>query len=72
MTGQAADNRFASEQVFGLSLREVLWKHAWAKIVEFPWLGIGPMHFASLKNPVANHPHQAMLQIASSGAAVFS
>ena len=65
VTGQAADNRFASEQVFGLSLREVLWKHAWAKIVEFPWLGIGPMHFASLKNPVANHPHQAMLQIAS-------
>jgi hypothetical protein len=23
------------------------------------------MHFASLKNPVANHPHQALLQIAS-------
>lgn len=65
VTGLAADYRFAGEQVFGLSLREILWKHAWAKIVEFPWLGMGPMHFASLKNPVANHPHQAMLQIAS-------
>jgi O-antigen ligase len=65
VNGQAADYRFAGEQVFGLSLREILWKDAWAKIVEFPWLGIGPMHFASLKNPVANHPHQAMLQIAS-------
>ncbi|MBL8430076.1 MAG: O-antigen ligase family protein [Dechloromonas sp.] len=65
VTGQAADNRFAGEQVFGLSLRETLWSHAWAKIVEFPWLGIGPMHFASLKNPVGTHPHQALLQIAS-------
>jgi len=65
VTGQAADYRFAGEQVFGLSLREILWKHAWAKIVEFPWLGIGPMHFASLNNQIARHPHQALLQIAS-------
>lgn len=65
VTGQEADYRFSGEQVFGLSAREILWEHAWAKIVEFPWLGIGPMHFASLKNPVANHPHQAVLQIAS-------
>lgn len=65
VTGQEADYRFAGGQVFGLSLREILWNHAWAKILEFPWLGIGPMHFASLKNPVANHPHQALLQIAS-------
>ncbi|NTV69374.1 MAG: O-antigen ligase family protein [Azonexaceae bacterium] len=65
VTGQPADYRFAGEQVFGLSAREILWQHAWAKILEFPWLGIGPMHFASLKNPVAAHPHQALLQIAS-------
>lgn len=65
VTGQPADYRFAGEQVFGLSAREILWQHAWAKIVEFPWLGVGPMHFASLKNPVAAHPHQALLQIAS-------
>lgn len=65
VTGQAADYRFAGEQVFGLSAREVLWQHAWAKIVEFPLLGVGPMHFASLGNRVAAHPHQALLQIAS-------
>jgi O-antigen ligase len=65
VTGQAADYRFAGEQVFGLSAREILWKDAWARIVEFPWLGVGPMHFASLKNQVAAHPHQALLQIAS-------
>lgn len=65
VTGQVVDYRFAGEQVFGLSAREILWSHAWAKIVEFPWLGLGPMHFASLGNRVAAHPHQALLQIAS-------
>lgn len=65
VTGQVVDYRFAGEQVFGLSAREILWSHAWAKIVEFPWLGVGPMHFASLGNRVAAHPHQALLQIAS-------
>lgn len=72
VTGQVADYRFTNEQVFGLSAREVLWKDAWVRIFEFPWLGIGPMHFASLKNPVAAHPHQALLQIASEwGVPVF-
>ncbi|UCV22126.1 O-antigen ligase family protein [Ferribacterium limneticum] len=65
VTGQPADYRFAGEQVFGLSAREILWQHAWAKIVEFPWFGVGPMHFASLGNPVGSHPHQSLLQIAS-------
>jgi len=65
VTGQEIDFRFAGEQVYGLSRREVLWKHAWATIVEHPWLGVGPMHFASLKNWVAAHPHQALLQIGS-------
>ncbi|WP_162888727.1 O-antigen ligase [Dechloromonas sp. HYN0024] len=65
VTGQVVDYRFAGQQVFGLSLREILWKHAWATIVEHPWLGVGPMHFASLKNWVAAHPHQALLQLAS-------
>jgi O-antigen ligase len=65
VTGQVADYRFAGEKVFGLSLREILWSLAWAKVVEFPWFGVGPMHFASLGNWVAAHPHQALLQIAS-------
>lgn len=65
VTGQPADYRFAGELVFGLSARELLWTHAWAKVVEFPWLGVGPMHFAALGNRVAAHPHQSLLQIAS-------
>jgi O-antigen ligase len=65
VTGQVVDYRFAGEQVFGLSLREILWKHAWATIVDHPWLGVGPMHFASLGDRVAAHPHQALLQIGS-------
>lgn len=64
VTGQTAEYRFASEQVFGLSAREALWRQAWEKIIESPWLGVGPMHFASLGNPVGAHPHQALLQIA--------
>lgn len=65
VTGQPAEYRFSGDQVFGLSAREILWQQAWDKIVEFPWLGVGPMHFASLGNRVAAHPHQSLLQIAS-------
>jgi len=65
VTGQPADFRFSGAQVLGLSAREVLWEAAWASIVQHPWLGVGPMHFASLGNPVAAHPHQALLQLAS-------
>lgn len=69
VTGQSIDlrldSRFASLQVFGLSSRDILWKLALTKIEEFPWLGVGPMHFASLGSPIAAHPHQSLLQIAS-------
>lgn len=65
VTGQPVVYRFTGEQVLGWSAREVLWAQAWAKLIEFPWLGIGPMHFASLKDPITAHPHQALLQIAS-------
>jgi O-antigen ligase len=27
-----------------------------------PWLGVGPLHFSSVRNPIAAHPHQAILQ----------
>ncbi len=48
-----------------LSGREVIWWQAWDMIRERPWLGFGPMHFADIPNPIAAHPHQAILQWAS-------
>lgn len=48
-----------------LSLREVLWWRAWELIGEHPILGIGPMGAAVDFNPVASHPHNALLQVAS-------
>lgn len=34
----------------------------WHMLVERPWLGFGPMHFADIANKTAAHPHQAILQ----------
>lgn len=48
-----------------LSAREVIWALAWKQAVAAPWLGIGPMHFAAHPNPVAAHPHNALLQLAA-------
>lgn len=48
-----------------LSGRGPIWWQAWHMIVERPWLGFGPMHFADIANPIAAHPHQAILQWAS-------
>ncbi|MGE5470254.1 MAG: O-antigen ligase family protein [Bacteroidota bacterium] len=65
VTNQEAMFRFSDKSALGLSAREIIWQDAFTKILENPWLGIGPMHFASLKSPIAAHPHQALLQIAS-------
>jgi len=48
-----------------LSGREVLWSLAWAQIQAHPWLGIGPMHLASIRNDFGAHPHNAVLQLAA-------
>lgn len=48
-----------------LSAREIIWQQALDMIRERPWLGFGPMHFADIPNPIATHPHQAVLQWAS-------
>ena len=48
-----------------LSGREVLWSIAWAQIQAHPWLGIGPMHLASIRNNFGAHPHNAGLQLAA-------
>ena len=49
----------------GLSQRETIWALAWQYTWTNPWLGIGPMHFAAYPNPVAAHPHNALLQLAA-------
>lgn len=46
-----------------LSGREVLWSMAWTQIQAHPWLGIGPMHLASIRNNIGAHPHNALLQL---------
>ncbi|MCW2294347.1 O-antigen ligase [Pseudomonas sp. BIGb0408] len=46
----------------GLSSRETIWLLAWELFLESPWLGVGPMHFSAFYNPIAAHPHQAILQ----------
>src|SRR5690606_36380613 len=27
-----------------------------------PWLGVGPMHYSAVVNPISAHPHQVVLQ----------
>jgi putative inorganic carbon (HCO3(-)) transporter len=46
-----------------LSKRDIIWNIAWQQIQEHPWLGIGPMQFAAIRNPIAAHPHNALLQL---------
>lgn len=48
-----------------LSARETIWQQALEMAVSRPWFGFGPMHFADISNPIAAHPHQAILQWAS-------
>ena len=48
-----------------LSGREVIWSMSIDMIKENPLLGVGPMHFAAAHNPVAAHPHNALLQLAA-------
>lgn len=52
-----------AQDLLSLSLREVIWREAMTDIVQHPLLGIGPMHFAYAANPVAAHPHNAVLQL---------
>ncbi len=43
--------------------RLFLWQRALEFILEHPLLGIGPMHYAAVPNPIAAHPHDSLLQI---------
>ena len=45
-----------------LSGRDLIWQWAYEMALSSPWLGIGPMHYAVVINPIAAHPHQVILQ----------
>lgn len=49
----------------GLSGRGQIWRWAWEMAQTNPWLGVGPMHFSAVYNPIAAHPHQVILQWAA-------
>lgn len=55
------ENRFSN--IAHLSSREALWSLAWSQIQMHPWLGIGPMHLASIPMEWGAHPHNAVLQL---------
>ncbi|MCS3416797.1 O-antigen ligase [Pseudomonas sp. BIGb0450] len=63
--GLEVSNAAADRLTTSLSGRGPIWWQAWSMIVERPWLGFGPMHFADIANDIAAHPHQALLQWAS-------
>lgn len=64
--GHAGDGLVASSLArFDSSFRTDLWELAWQQIQAHPWLGLGPMQYASLPNPIAAHPHNLVLQFAS-------
>ena len=48
-----------------LSGRAELWHLAWVQVVAHPWLGIGPMHLAAIRNDFGAHPHNSLLQLAA-------
>lgn len=59
--GAIVENRLSN--LATLSGRDELWHLAWMQIVAHPWLGIGPMHFAAIRNDFGAHPHNALLQL---------
>ncbi|KAA0695340.1 O-antigen ligase family protein [Halopseudomonas laoshanensis] len=48
-----------------LSGRDLIWFWAWEMVQDNPWLGVGPMHYSAVYNPIAAHPHQVLLQWAA-------
>lgn len=65
LLGQTPVLENRASNLVALSGREELWGMAWTQIQAHPWLGIGPMHFASLGLKYGAHPHNAILQLAS-------
>lgn len=51
-----------SDDIVSLSHRELLWTNSIQFVLQHPWFGIGPMHYAYYISAVAAHPHSALLQ----------
>ena len=65
LVGRGASIEGRLSHLSALNGRAELWTLAWAQIQEHPWLGIGPMHLAAIRNNFGAHPHNAALQIAA-------
>jgi O-antigen ligase len=65
VSGTATAAAPASSLNLTLTSREVLWQLSFDAIRASPWLGMGPMQFATLGSPVGAHPHNWVLQVAS-------
>lgn len=57
------ENRLA--RLSDMNGRAELWALAWEQVHTHPWLGIGPMHLASIRNDFGAHPHNAVFQLAA-------
>ena len=53
------------QQTQSIELRLMLWQLAWTHMLELPWWGIGPMHYAHRMNVEAAHPHNVVMQFLS-------
>lgn len=61
---QAADTLTRTANETGQT-RFYLWQIAREDILQSPWLGIGPQHYAHRPNKEAAHPHNVYLQLAA-------
>lgn len=52
-----------TDDIISFSHRELLWAASLKMTAAHPWLGAGPLHFSNVWNPVAAHPHNAVLQL---------
>jgi len=64
-------NSSLDRKLLGLSARELLWEKSISMVIERPFFGFGPMHFANMHNVIANHPHQLLLQILAEWGVLF-
>lgn len=64
LLGLAQDHRGNAGRIVGASDsgRFYLWKLAVEDVLQHPWFGIGPMHYAHQPNLLAAHPHNSLLQ----------
>lgn len=65
------ENDAFDRKLVGLSARELLWWKSIDMVMERPFFGFGPMHFANMSDVIASHPHQFFLQILSEWGGVF-